>query len=214
MRVTEQGLAERKNRLLHVAYDLFCEYGIDAVTLSQISKKSQISLNSIYCYFESKATLVWHAQKILWDEILNHILSESQNRLVSARNGLEEIEILLSNFKSFYEQHGNYLLFSHDYNLFLVRHHITLTMEFYREIHRPVRSAFIAALERGQADGSITTSNSVEDQFYVAWGIMRSFVEHVVVFDKMCEGDNPWSEHFDLVLKYVLLGLKKEEALL
>lgn len=213
MRVTEQALAERKNRLLHVAYDLFCEYGIDAVTVSQISKKSQISMNSIYSYFGSKATLVRHAQKILWEEILNHILFESRERLMSAKNGLEEIEILLSNFKNFYEHHGSYLLFSHDFNLFLVRNHITLSREFYIEIHRPVYDAFTAALQRGQADGSITTNETAEEQFYVAWGIMRSFVEHIVVYDKMCEGNNPWKEHFDLVIKYVLLGLKNEETL-
>lgn len=211
MRVSEQELAERKSRLLHVAYDLFCEHGIDAVTLSQISKKSAISLNSIYCYFESKATLVRHTQKILWDEIINHILFESRERLASAQNGLEEIEILLFNFKSFYEQHSSYLLFSHDYNLYLVRNHIMLSKEFYREIHLPVYEAFTAALERGQADGSITASESAETQFFVVWGIMRSFVEHMVVYDKMCEGDNPWKEHFDLVLKSVLLGLKVNE---
>lgn len=207
MRVTEQGLAERKNRLLHVAYDLFCEHGIDAVTLSQISKKSAISLNSIYSYFESKATLVRHTQKILWEEILNHILLESQERLASAKNGLEEIEILLYNFKSFYEQHSSYLLFSHDYNLFLVRHHLTLSQEIYKDIHSPVRKAFTAALERGQTDGSISSRKPPETQFFVVWGIMRSFVEHVAVFDKMFEGENPWKEHFDLVLKNVLLGL-------
>lgn len=212
MRITEQALEERKNRLLHVAYDLFCEHGIDAVTLSQISKKSQISLNSIYSYFDSKATLVRHTQKILWEEILDHILFESQERLEFSQNGLEEIEILLYNFKSFYEHHGSYLLFSHDYNLFLVRNNTTLSRDFYREIHRPVLNAFTSALQRGQLDGSITMSNSIEEQFYVAWGIMRSFVEHIVVFDKMCEGDNPWKEYFDLVLKYVLLGLKNEVA--
>lgn len=210
MRLTEQALAERKNRLLHVAYDLFCEYGIDAVTVSRISKISKISLNSIYCYFESKATLVWHTQKILWEEILNHILLESREQLVASKNGLEEIEILLFNFKCFYEQHGCYLLFAHDYNLFLVRNHIMLSRDLYIEIHRPVRNAFTAALRRGQTDGSITTSESVEDQLYVAWGIMRSFVEHIVIFDKMCEGANPWKEHFNLVLKYVLLGLRNE----
>lgn len=210
MRVTEQDLAERKKRLLHVAYDLFCEHGIDAVTLSQISKKSAISLNSIYCYFESKATLVRHTQKILWEEILNHILLESRERLAAAQNGLEEIEILLFNFKSFYEQHSRYLLFSHDYNSYLVRHHIMLSRAFYREIHLPVIQTFTSALERGQADGSITTSESAESQFLVVWGIMRSFVEHVVVLDAMCEGDNPWKGHFDLVLKSVLMGLKSK----
>lgn len=212
MRLTEQELKDRKYRLLHISYDLFCEHGIDTVTLSQISKKSKISLNSIYSYFESKATLVRHTQKILWEEILEHILSESRERLASAQNGLDEIEILLYNFKHFYEQHSNYLIFAHDYNLFLVRNHITLSRAFYREIHLPVLKAFTAALERGQADGSITTCESVESQFYVVWGIMRSYVEQIVVFDKMCEGDNPWKQQFDVVMKYLMLGLKNKDT--
>lgn len=210
MRVTEEDLAERKNRLLHIAYDLFCERGIDAVTLAQISKKSAISLNSIYCYFDSKATLVRHTQKILWEEIVSHILAESQHKLASAKNGLKEIEILLYNFKGFYEQHNRYLLFSCDFNLYLVRHHLKLSKQFYYEIHKPVYETFTAALLRGQTDNSITKSESVDIQFYALWSVMRGFVEQIVIFDEMYEGDNPLKEHFDLVLKYTLLGLKNK----
>lgn len=210
MRITEEALAWRKNRLIHVAYDLFCEYGIDAVTVLQISKKSEISVNSIYCYFNSKAMLVQHTQKILWEEILEHILSDSRQELANTINGYEEMKILLFNFKSFYENYSHYLLFSCDYRLFLIRHGLKLSEEFYKEIHMPIYKPFIAALQRGQNDGSISTGETPQTQFIAVWGVMYSFVEKIVVFDKMYEGKNPWKEHLDLVITHLMLGLKSK----
>lgn len=211
MRITERTLAERKKRILYDSYDLFCKYGIDAVSISQISKKSNISVNSIYSYFDSKATLVRHTQKILWEEIVDHILSGSARRLETCQNGLDEIAVLLFNFKDFYENHSSYLLFACDYNLFLVRNHIKQSQQYYEEIHRPVYKAFCAALERGHRDGSITKSQEVTTQFLMVWGIMHGFVERLVVFDEMYEGVNPYKEHFDLLIEGTLQRLKCEQ---
>lgn len=211
MRITEENLTERKKRLLHAAYELFCENGIDGVTLSQIAKKSDISLNAIYHYYDSKATLLQHTQKILWEEIVAQILRDAKERILSAKNGLEEISVLLFNFEQFYQNHSRYLMFACDYKLFLVRNNLKLSKEVYGEILAPVYKTFTEALSRGQADGSISKRETVESQYFAIWGIARGYVEQMVVFDKMYDDKNPLSEHLHLVLQYTLEGLKNTE---
>lgn len=204
-------MAERKNRLLHVAYELFCEHGIDAVTLFQIAEKSAVSHNSIYRYFNSKATLVRHTQIILWQEIAAQVLADGQEQLSAAKNSWQEISVLLFNFKQLYKDHSRYLLFACDYKLFLVRNHLKLGRQEYEEILEPVRKIFLNALARGRKDGSISSKEDIEDQFFTIWGIARGYVEQIVVYDQMYDAENPWRERFDLVLQYTLEGLRNKD---
>lgn len=210
MRITESEQVERKNRMLHTAYDYFCEHGIDGVSLAQIAKGARVSPNSIFRYFDSKAELVQCTQIILWEEITAHILQDSESQLAQAKNGLEEMEILLLNFKKFYKNHNNYILFAYDYKLFLLRNHLTLSVEHHKKTMGPIVEAFLAALRKGQGDGSIDGSESAETQFFTLWGVLRSYVEEIVVYDRIYEGENPWENHFDLILFHIMEALKSK----
>lgn len=211
MRITAQELETRRQRIVDTAYELFCEHGIDEVSMLQIARQASVSLNSVFRYFHSKAILLQETQKILWEKIVSNILSNSKEQLRLARTGLEEVAILLANFKKLYEEHSNYLVFACDYKLFLLRHHIKLTEFFYQEMFRPITDTFCLALEKGRADGSICTEETVESQFYTVWGVMRGFVEEIVIYDRMYEGRNPWKDQFDRILRSMIAILKVNE---
>lgn len=209
MRITDQELEARKKRLIHTAYDLFCEYGIDSVSLSQLSKKSKISLGAIYHYYESKTALVQNTQKILWYELADQLLSESYEQRCIVKTGLDEMSILLKNFLKLHEHHSAYLVFACEYRLYLVRNNILLPPKAYMELISPVRNAFIAALERGRADGSISSKQNSDDQFFAMWGILWGYVEHMVLMDKAYGVNNPFHGRFPLVIDSAIEALKK-----
>lgn len=208
MKITEQELATRKKRIIYTAYELFCERGIDSVPLKKVAEKAGVSLNSIFRYFETKTELLHCTQRILWQEIMAQILSDSEGLLLATANGFEEMRILLQNFRKLYEKHSDYLLFAYEYKLYLVRQHIKLPPQQYLQLQLPVYEAFCAALKRGQEDGTITDQNPIEKQFYILWGIMRGFVEEVVVFDRIYGGENFWKDPFELVLDRLLGALR------
>lgn len=208
MRITEQEQVIRKNHIIHVAYELFCQDGIDGVSVAQISKAAGVSASTIFRYFDGKAALVQCTQSILWEEIVAHILAGSEEQLAQAKDGFEEIKIILSNFQRLYENHSKFLLFASDYKLFLMRNHIKLSVLSHNKIMAPIFNTFISALKRGQTDGSISKHYSVAEEFSVMWGIMRGFVEEIAIYDQIYEGSNPFKDRFNLVLFYILEGLK------
>lgn len=207
MRITVKEQEMRKNRMIHVAYDLFCERGIDGTTLAEISKAAGVSPKSIFRYFENKAELLQHTQIILWEEIVAYILTSSKTQIDAAQSGLAKIEILLANFKTLYENHSRYLVFSCDYKLFLVRNNIKLSQHTYDKIMKPVVEIFTEALEQGREDGSITKDHTISTQFFTMWGVMRGYAEGIAIYDLMYGGNNPWKGQFELLLQYIVAAL-------
>ena len=201
MRITEHELAKRKKRIIDTAYELFCTQGIDATSLLQIAKESSVSLDSLYHYFASKATLVQHTQTVLWKRILEYTLANCSERIAAAQSGLEEVEILLYNFKGFYADHKPYLLFYCEYKTYMYRNHLLLPQDNYRELITPIYKVFTKALARGYADGSISKAQSMQAQFFATWGVLRCYVEQMATYDKINSGENPWEQQFDLVLR-------------
>lgn len=208
MKITEQEQKKRKKRVIYKAYELFCERGIDSVPLREIAKESNVSLNSIFRYFDTKAALLDYTQNILWEDITAQILRDSKEQLLSAHNGFEEMEVLLSNFHGLYEQHSAYLLFASEYKLFLVRQHIRLPGERYVEMLHPIYDIFRSALVRGRLDGSITSKHPVDVQFFTLWGIMRGFVDEIVLYEQIYTGENILKGCFELILQQAMGQLR------
>lgn len=208
MRITEEEMAERKYKILHVAYHLFCQHGIDAITLSQIAKESGVSNSTVYRYFETKAELLLQTQNILWTETVAQVTKNNWNQLPLSKNGWEELSILLYGFKAFYQQHSNYLLFSVDYKLFLVRNCIRLSEYSYNKTLKPVKDIFCAALNRGQNDGSINRESPAETQFIEIWDLIRGFAEQLVVLNAIYEKPNLGEQQFDHIIQYILETLR------
>lgn len=193
--------------MIHAAYALFCEHGIDGITLAEISKAAGVSPKSIFRYFENKAELLQHTQVILWKEIVAYLLTSSKAQMDHAKSGLAKMEILLANFKALYENHSQYLVFACDYKMFLVRNHIKLSKQLYRRIMCPIIEIFTEMLELGRADGSISKEQTISVQFYTMWGVMRGFVEEIAIYDRMYVGTNPWKGQFDFLLQHIVAAL-------
>lgn len=208
MRITETEHETRRDRMLHVAYELFCKHGIDSISIAQIAKTAGVSPNSIFRYFDNKVQLVHSAQTLLWDEIVACAVINSAEQSSTAQNGMQQLEILLSGFVNLYKEHSQYILFAYDSKVFFIRNHITLTEEWYNAMLEPIRQVFVTALEKGQLDGSVNKASEPNTQFLALWCIMRSYTDAAVLHDKVYTGENPWTTQFDRVLHYIQSILK------
>lgn len=208
MRITEVEMEIRRDRMIHVAYQLFNEHGIDAVSLEKIAVKAGVSLKSVSRYFNNKAQLVEQTQAILWKEIVDCVTSGNQNARLKAETGLEELEILLWGFETLYKNHSDYILFYYDYQSYLIRKRIKLPESHIDRILTGVRPVFLHALERGQTDGSIATEESPIEQFLLIWGVVRCYVDRLVVHSQLYAGENPWVGMFPKLMKKVLKMVK------
>lgn len=205
MKISESELAARKNRIVHRAFELFCEKGIDRVTMEEIARAAEVSVISVYRYFNTKAELLLITQRMLWKEVIQSV----SDYIVKAddydsKTGFEQIRSLINGFEDLYQKHREYLLFAAYYKLYLARERLRLRGSEYAEMLSPVRDMFLAALRRGMADGSLTIKGDPEDIFYCVWGILRGYVEEMTVYDKMLDGENAWTARFPYMRTMIL----------
>ncbi len=85
---------EKRKRVLEAATIEFADYGFEHTSIQQIAKKADISVGSIYKYFENKEELFAMVVKenlMLLEELLLHHSSSDEDVIVKAEKVLKEL---------------------------------------------------------------------------------------------------------------------------
>lgn len=207
MKISEEELSQRKARIIHKAFTLFCRNGIDKITVKDIAKAAGVGEKSVYRYFNTKKDLLMETGFMLWREIVSELCVAIGDEY-DTKTGYGQIEDLLDGFRNLFENHAEYVLFSYDFKLFLIRHAAYLTERQYEDILSPIHTLYLNALRKGLADGTVVSHEPAENLYYAMWGLMRGFVVKIVIFDRMYDGKNPWKDRFEIARNLVLSGLK------
>lgn len=209
MKITEEEKLERKERILHTAFNLFCEHGIEQVTLLNIAKEAKVGIASIYRYFINKVQLVLETLSVLWKQIgISLEESAEATDCYADMTGFEQLKIRVEGCKKLYLDNADYVLFSYEAKLYLQRNHVQLTQQQYDNLMYDIKKPCISAINKGKADGSIPTQKDSEDLFYVIWGAIRGYVVKIVIYDALCEDGGPWKSRYDLLEEALLTALR------
>lgn len=209
MKITEQEKQRRKERIIQIAFQLFCEKGIEKVTLVDIAKKARVGETTIYRYFTNKPQLVLQTISVLWKEIgisLEEKAEATEN--YKTMTGFEQLKVRLEGCKKLYLENADYVLFSYETKLYLQRNQIQLTQQQYDGLMYEIKKPCIAALDKGKADGSIPTIEDSEDLFYAIWGAIRGYVVKIVIYEALCRDGSPWEKRYDILEEGLLCALK------
>ena len=85
---------EKRKRVLDAATTEFAQYGFENTSIQQIAKKAEISVGSVYKYFENKEELFAMVVKenlALLEELLLHHSSSDEDIMVKAESVLKEL---------------------------------------------------------------------------------------------------------------------------
>lgn len=209
MKITEQEKKERKERIVQTAFSLFCQKGIEHVTLVDISRASRVGETTIYRYFGNKVQLVLSTLSVLWHEIgvkLNESMRIDPD--YSRLCGYEQLRRLLEGCKTLYLDNAEYILFSYEAKLYLQRNKVQISAENYDSLMAEIKELCMAALEKGKKDGSIPVEIDSEDLFYAIWGSVRGYVVKIVVYQSLCGDASPWEPRYDVMEQGILSALK------
>lgn len=208
MRITEEERAERMERIVNAAFLLFCRRGIEKVTLLDVAKEAGVGEATVYRYFTNKVQLVLDTMSILWVKIGSSLEVQAEElEGYDELSGYEQFKVQLDNCKNLYLKNKDYVLFSYEAKLYLLRNHVSLTKRQYDSLMEVIRDACIAALEKGRRDGSIQVQEDNEDLFYAVWGAVRGYVVKIVIYGELCGEDSPWEQRYDVMETGVLCAL-------
>lgn len=205
MRLPEEAIQDRRNQIILTAFRLFSERGIETVPLKTVAKAAGVGESTIYRYFADKTTLVLEAFTHLWGDIMTQLeTSVEASESYSTDTGYQQVATWLEGFRQLYKNHANFILFSYEAKLYLLRHNIQLDHTHQDALMRAIRTPCLDALERGKADGSISANIPTEDMFFAIWGSVRGYIVKIVIYDRLYGADSPWEPRYDVLIRGIL----------
>lgn len=201
-------MQERRETIIITAFRLFCERGIEKVPLIEIAKEAAVGETTLYRYFDNKTTLVLEAFVRLWDSIMSSVeQSVEETKNYHCLTGYEQMAVWIDAFRQLYLNNSDFILFSYEAKLYLLRHKIKLNRFQQDTLMHPVKGPCLAALEKGKKDGSIPVKQDPEDIFYAVWGSIRGYIVKIAIYNELYGEDSPWESRYKIMEQGILTAL-------
>lgn len=203
----------RMNRILESAFKLFSQKGIDTIAMTDIAKKAEIGVASLYRYYETKEEIAIRTVIWAWEKQKENINPQFSSESFEKLSGIEEIETILKVFILLFESEQDFLRFIYFFDSFAVRTEIPKDrLEDYEIIISGVQEVVAKAIAKGLNDGTIKSiyKDSQEEMYFA---LMHSFFStcqkltlsgHLLKSDELVSG----KAQLETLSKIIINGLK------
>lgn len=203
----------RIDRILAAAFKLFSSAGIEPVAMTDIAKKAEIGVASLYRYFSTKDEIAIRTAIWAWEEQISEIYPSINNDEYTNGNGLFRLSIIFSLFKKLYMSKPEFLRFIYFFDSYAVNSGIKQErMIEYENVIGKVQMIVADAIKQGLKDNSINKKyiDKTEDLYFT---LMHSFFstaqkltlsENLLAINEKSKG----SDQLDLLSELLLNGVK------
>lgn len=203
----------RMNRILKAAFDLFSEHGIDTIAMTDIAKKAEIGVASLYRYYETKDMVAIKTAIWAWETQKKNLLPELEKESFTKQNGIEQLGSICRMFGNLIENQPAFLSFIYFFDSYIVRQKIEREkLAEYEEIIKTVQSLVAAAIHKGVMDGSINSKykDSEDILYFTLMHTMFSTSQKISLSGKMLNMDSQASpkEQLEMLTELLIQGLK------
>lgn len=203
----------RIDRILAAAFKLFSSAGIEPVAMTDIAKKAEIGVASLYRYFSTKDEIAIRTAIWAWEEQISEIYPSINNDEYTNGNGLFRLSIIFSLFKKLYMSQPEFLRFIYFFDSYAVNSGIKQErMIEYENVIGKVQMIVADAIKVGLKDNSINKKyiDKTENLYFT---LMHSFFstaqkltlsENLLAMNEKSKG----SDQLDLLSELLLNGVK------
>ena len=203
----------RIDRILAAAFKLFSSAGIEPVAMTDIAKKAEIGVASLYRYFSTKDEIAIRTAIWAWEEQISEIYPSINNDEYTNGNGLFRLSIIFSLFKKLYMSQPEFLRFIYFFDSYAVNSGIKQErMIEYENVIGKVQMIVADAIKLGLKDNSINKKyiDKTENLYFT---LMHSFFstaqkltlsENLLAINEKSKG----SDQLDLLSELLLNGVK------
>lgn len=206
--------AARMGRILSAAFDLFSVKGIDNVAMTDIAKKAEIGVASLYRYYETKdeiaiRTIIW-SWKLQKDEFIPFINDEAFKQ----KTGIEQLKTELEVFPKILQTQPAFLRFIYFFDSYAVRTQISKErLADYEKMILSIQEIVVASIKKGIEDGTISEEykNSEDVLYFALTHTMFSAAQKLSLSADMLQMDSfvNGAKNLQNLLSLLLKGIKK-----
>lgn len=200
----------RMNRILENAFLLFSEKGIDTIAMTDIAKKAEIGVASLYRYYDTKDEIAIRTAIWAWEKQKRKILPEISTDDFSGLNGISQIEKIISLFIELFELENAFFRFIYFFDSYAVRTGITADrLTDYENIIESVHQIVKKSLDKGFEDKSINVKfeNRCNELYFTLMHTIFSVTQKLCLSGNMLNMDRIISGKKELeTLKETIIG--------
>ncbi len=203
----------RMNRILQSAFCLFSQKGIDTIAMTDIAKKAEIGVASLYRYYETKDEIAIRTVIWAWEREKEAILPDLTSENYENLTGIEEIKVIFDEFIKLYENSQDFLRFIYFFDSYAVRTNISKErLADYESIITFVQNLVTKAISKGLEDNTIRQDfKKYENSLY--FSLMHSFFStcqklslsgNMLKMDEIISGKS----QLEILSKIIIQGIK------
>lgn len=159
----------RINRILESSFLLFAEKGIDTIAMTDIAKKAEIGVASLYRYFSTKDEIAIRTAIWIWEKQKEILLPVLESTEYKEMKGINQIEKILSLYIFLFKEQSDFLRFIYFFDSYAVRTKVSSErLKDYESMIQSINSYVVSAINKGLNDKTINSKYSNEkDKLYI-----------------------------------------------
>lgn len=199
-------MAARRQGMLEVAFALFAERGIEAVSMPQVAKACGCGIATLYRYFNTKFALAVAVSTWAWERCFAEDNAKYRDDALGQMTGAQQFEAYLDRFLDLYRNHRNLLRFNQLFNIYVQAEDTSPDqMAPYLRMIREVRDWFHGVYSKGQQDGTMRTDVTEDELFATTIHLMLAATTRYAVGLVFEPQDTPGVESELILLKNMLM---------
>ena len=203
----------RIDRILAAAFKLFSSAGIEPVAMTDIAKKAEIGVASLYRYFSTKDEIAIRTAIWAWEKQISEIYTSINTDEYKNGNGLFRLSIIFSLFKKLYMSQPEFLRFIYFFDSYAVNSGIKQErMIEYENVIGKVQMIVADAINLGLKDNSINKKyiDKTEDLYFTLMHSFFSTAQKLTLSENLLAMNekSKRSDQLDLLSELLLNGVK------
>ncbi len=175
-------IAAKRRDMVEIAYRMFCEKGIDKVSMQEIADNSNYGIATIYRYFKNKLSLVVETAACKWEDYLKENRERRPEEGFEGMTAAEVFDFYLDSFIELYRDHKELLRFNQYFNVYIYAGNVDKeALKPYEEIIRSLKGLFHGIYEKGVLDRTIKCDVPEDEMFSVTLHLMLAAVTRYAV---------------------------------
>lgn len=180
--------SQRKIRILSSAFDLFSEKGIDFIAITDIAKKAEIGVASIYRYYETKDQIAINTAVWAWNERSTRLLPVISGEAFENKTGFEKLRTIFEVFNDLFEEDRAFLRFIYFFDSYVFRQDITKeNFDDYEESIKFIQDKILDSIDKGIEDKTIKCPEGFTDRelYYTIMHSLFSMVQKLSLSENL-----------------------------
>lgn len=116
----------KKKKILDMALKIFSEKGIEQTNMTDIAKKANVGVASLYRYFENKNNLVVETGIEAWYQINLKYKKDVDIIMATKIKGIKKLENLLNLFYKIFTEEKNFVCFLDGFDNYIVNNNVSV----------------------------------------------------------------------------------------